>query len=251
MAPMSDTLQLPRSNAIAVDAIDALLPETQCAQCGYSGCLPYAEAIAHGKARINQCPPGGVAGIRALSALTGLPYAPLNPANGVHKPRTIALIDEAACIGCTICIQKCPIDAIVGSAKVMHTVLADEHRVRLWWRLSGRLRALIRRGDASGIAASRRAAAQAGCVTRPARYVSPGRAVKPRVGSRAPGRGGARSASANLKRGRHRGAGARPRPQRGRRPARLSDRRQSAGNLERFRAAGQTTRRAIARRSNC
>src|SRR5258706_10252045 len=105
---------------IAVDAIDALLPQTQCTQCGYAGCLPYAEAIANGSAAINQCPPGGDDGIHALSALTGLPYAPLNPANGEHKARTIAVIDEAICIGCTICIQKCPVDAIVGAAKLMH-----------------------------------------------------------------------------------------------------------------------------------
>ena len=107
-------------------AIDALLPQTQCTQCGYAGCLPYAEAIAAGAAAINQCPPGGDAAIHALSALTGLPYAPLNPANGVHKPRVLAVIDEAACIGCTICIQKCPVDAIAGAAKLMHTVIADE-----------------------------------------------------------------------------------------------------------------------------
>ena len=111
---------------IAVDAIDALLPQTQCTQCGYAGCLPYAEAIANGSAAINQCPPGGDEGIHALAALTGLPYAPLNPANGEHHVRTIAVIDEAICIGCTICIQKCPVDAIVGAAKMMHTVLADE-----------------------------------------------------------------------------------------------------------------------------
>ena len=107
-------------------AIDAVLPQTQCTQCGYAGCLPYAEAIAAGTARINQCPPGGDEGIRALAALTGLPYAPLNPAHGAHKPRVLAVIDEALCIGCTICIQKCPVDAIAGAAKVMHTVIADE-----------------------------------------------------------------------------------------------------------------------------
>ena len=107
-------------------AIDALLPQTQCTQCGYAGCLPYAEAIALGNASINQCPPGGDAGIRALAALTGLAYAPLNPANGVEKPKLLAVIDEAACIGCTICIQKCPVDAIAGAAKLMHTVIAGE-----------------------------------------------------------------------------------------------------------------------------
>ena len=107
-------------------AIDALLPQTQCAQCGYAGCLPYAESIARGVAGINQCPPGGDEGIRALAALAGLPYSPLNPAHGTHRPRVLAVIDESRCIGCTICIQKCPVDAIAGAAKVMHTVIAGE-----------------------------------------------------------------------------------------------------------------------------
>ena len=107
-------------------AIDALLPQTQCAQCGYAGCLPYAEAIARGAAGINQCPPGGDEGIRALAALAALPDEPLNPAHGAHRPRVLALIDEARCIGCTICIQKCPVDALAGAAKVMHTVIASE-----------------------------------------------------------------------------------------------------------------------------
>ena len=88
--------------------------------------MPYAEAIARGAAGINQCPPGGDAGIRALAAITGLAYAPLNPAHGAHSPRVLAVIDEARCIGCTICIQKCPVDAIAGAAKVMHTVIASE-----------------------------------------------------------------------------------------------------------------------------
>lgn len=107
-------------------AIDAVLPQTQCTQCGYAGCLPYAEAIAGGLANINQCPPGGDEGIHALAAITGLMVVPLNPAHGAHKPRVLAVIDEAQCIGCTICIQKCPVDAIAGAAKVMHTVIADE-----------------------------------------------------------------------------------------------------------------------------
>jgi Na+-translocating ferredoxin:NAD+ oxidoreductase subunit B len=107
-------------------AIDAVLPQTQCTQCGYAGCLPYAEAIANGSANINQCPPGGEEGIQALAAITGLPYAPLNPAHGAHKPLVLAVIDETQCIGCTICIQKCPVDAIVGAAKVMHTVIVVE-----------------------------------------------------------------------------------------------------------------------------
>jgi electron transport complex protein RnfB len=109
----------------AVDRIDALLPQTQCAQCGYPGCRPYAEAIAAGAAGINQCPPGGDSGIHALATLLGRPFEPLNPANGVEKPRTVAYVVEADCIGCTKCIQVCPVDAIVGAGKRMHTVIAD------------------------------------------------------------------------------------------------------------------------------
>ena len=105
--------------------IDALLPQTQCTQCGYGGCLPYAHAIAAGEADINQCAPGGDAGIRKIAALLGRGYKPLNPANGAEKPRAVALIDEARCIGCTLCIQACPVDAIAGAAKLMHTVIAE------------------------------------------------------------------------------------------------------------------------------
>jgi len=108
-----------------VDQIDALLPQTQCAQCGYPGCRPYAEAIASGEADINQCPPGGEAGIRALADLLGREPKPLNPENGVEKPRTVAVIDEEVCIGCTLCIQACPVDAIVGASKQMHTVIEE------------------------------------------------------------------------------------------------------------------------------
>jgi electron transport complex protein RnfB len=106
--------------------IDALLPQTQCTRCGYPACRAYAEAIAIGEVDINQCPPGGAAGIVALAGLLGRPPKALNPANGVEKPREIAVIDEAACIGCTKCIQACPVDAIVGASKWMHTVLVDE-----------------------------------------------------------------------------------------------------------------------------
>ena len=106
------------------DAIDAVLPQTQCTRCGYPGCRPYAEAVAHADAAINRCPPGGEAGIRALAALTGRPAVRLDPACGDEAPRRLALIDEALCIGCTICIQKCPVDAIVGAPKLMHTVIA-------------------------------------------------------------------------------------------------------------------------------
>lgn len=108
------------------DRIDALLPQTQCEQCGYHGCRPYAEAIAHGEAPINQCPPGGSEGIEKLAALLQRPALPLNPENGIEKPRTLARIVEADCIGCTKCIQVCPVDAIVGAAKLMHTVIADD-----------------------------------------------------------------------------------------------------------------------------
>ena len=107
-------------------AIDLLLPQTQCAQCGFPGCLPYAEAIASGAASINRCAPGGDDGIRVLADFTGRRYSALDPAHGAHKPRMLAVIDESRCIGCTICIQKCPVDAIAGAAKLMHTVIADE-----------------------------------------------------------------------------------------------------------------------------
>lgn len=109
-----------------VDQIDALLPQTQCAQCGFPGCRPYAQAIAAGEADINQCPPGGEAGIRALAELLGREPKPLNPENGVELARRVALIDEQACIGCTLCIQACPVDAIVGASKQMHTVIESE-----------------------------------------------------------------------------------------------------------------------------
>ncbi|GAB3039478.1 electron transport complex subunit RsxB [Oleiagrimonas citrea] len=107
------------------DRIDALLPQTQCEQCGYHGCRPYAEAIAAGDADINQCPPGGQAGIEKLAALLDRAAKPLNPENGVEKPRTLARVIEADCIGCTKCIQVCPVDAILGASKQMHTVLSD------------------------------------------------------------------------------------------------------------------------------
>jgi electron transport complex protein RnfB len=109
-----------------VEQIDAILPQTQCGQCNFPGCRPYAEAIARDEADINQCPPGGEAGIQALADLLGREPKPLNPANGEEKPRTVAVIDEQACIGCTLCIQACPVDAIVGASKQMHTVIAAE-----------------------------------------------------------------------------------------------------------------------------
>jgi Na+-translocating ferredoxin:NAD+ oxidoreductase subunit B len=112
-------------NSLA-DRIDALLPQTQCEQCGYHGCRPYAEAIAQGVAPINFCPPGGEKGIARLAALLDRPIVPLDPEHGVEKARTLARIVEADCIGCTKCIQVCPVDAIVGAAKWMHTVIADD-----------------------------------------------------------------------------------------------------------------------------
>lgn len=108
------------------DRIDALLPQTQCEQCGFHGCRPYAEAMARGKAAINRCPPGGAAGIARLAELLDVPPLPLDPDHGVEKPRMLARIVEADCIGCTKCIQACPVDAIVGSAKLMHTVIAGD-----------------------------------------------------------------------------------------------------------------------------
>jgi len=108
-----------------VEAIDALLPQTQCTKCGYPACRTYAEAIAQGEADINQCPPGGAAGIRALATLLGREVLPLNPKNGIERQRRVAVIDEPRCIGCTLCIQACPVDAIVGAAKLMHTVVTE------------------------------------------------------------------------------------------------------------------------------
>jgi electron transport complex protein RnfB len=109
-----------------VDKIDALLPQTQCGQCSYPGCRPYAEAIAAGEADINQCPPGGETTIIALADLLGRDPKPLNPEHGAEKPKMVAVIDEQTCIGCTLCIQACPVDAILGAAKQMHTVIAAE-----------------------------------------------------------------------------------------------------------------------------
>lgn len=108
------------------DRVDALLPQTQCTKCGYEGCRPYAEAIATGEAEINQCPPGGEAGIEALALLLDRAPVPLNPANGFERPLTVAVIDESRCIGCTLCIPACPVDAILGSAKRMHSVIASQ-----------------------------------------------------------------------------------------------------------------------------
>jgi electron transport complex protein RnfB len=111
--------------AMSAARIDALLPQTQCTRCGYAGCRPYADAIAAGEAAINQCPPGGTATIRALASLLGREVVPLNPANGTEAPPRVAWIDESRCIGCGRCLPPCPVDAIVGASKFMHTVVAD------------------------------------------------------------------------------------------------------------------------------
>jgi electron transport complex protein RnfB len=109
-----------------IEQINNILPQTQCGQCGYKGCRPYAEAIVLGTADINQCPPGGDEGIEHLAQLLEVTPKPLNPAFGVHKPKSVAFIIEKDCIGCTKCIAACPVDAILGAAKFMHTVIASE-----------------------------------------------------------------------------------------------------------------------------
>jgi Na+-translocating ferredoxin:NAD+ oxidoreductase subunit B len=108
-----------------IERIDRLLPQTQCTRCGYPACRPYAEAIAAGEAEINQCPPGGEEGIRALADLLGRAPLPLNPEHGVEAPARVAWIREDECIGCTKCIQACPVDAIIGAPKLMHTVIVE------------------------------------------------------------------------------------------------------------------------------
>jgi electron transport complex protein RnfB len=105
------------------ESLDAALPQTQCTRCGYPDCHGYAQAMAAGQADINRCPPGGAEGIVRLAALTGRPVRPLDPAHGVEGPRALAVIDEAWCIGCTLCIKACPVDCIVGASKLMHTVI--------------------------------------------------------------------------------------------------------------------------------
>ena len=112
-------------DALLVARINALLPQTQCGQCGHQGCHPYAESIAAGEA-INRCPPGGRDTIQALARLLNRPVVALDPTHGREQPRRVAFIREAECIGCTKCIQACPVDAILGAPKHMHTVIAAE-----------------------------------------------------------------------------------------------------------------------------
>ena len=108
---------------ISVERILEVLPQTQCTRCGYPDCAAYADAIASGEAAINQCPPGGDEGIQRLAAVTGQTYTPLNSEHGVEASRSVVWIDENWCIGCTLCIEACPVDAIIGTHKRMHTVI--------------------------------------------------------------------------------------------------------------------------------
>ena len=105
------------------EQINALLPQTQCGQCGYPGCKPYAEAIAKGEADINLCPPGGMEGVQRLADLLGREVKPLD---AEEKPKQVAIIDENTCIGCTLCIQACPVDAIIGAAKQLHVIIGQQ-----------------------------------------------------------------------------------------------------------------------------
>jgi len=109
-----------------IEQVNAVLPQTQCAQCDFPGCRPYATAIVDDKAEINQCPPGGDAVIYQLAELLDRPVLALNEDFGAHQPQIVALIDEAQCIGCKLCIDVCPVDAIIGARKFMHTVIADD-----------------------------------------------------------------------------------------------------------------------------
>jgi electron transport complex protein RnfB len=120
------TRYLPQSTDTLVERIDAVLPQIQCAQCGYPGCRPYARAIAANEADINRCPPGGQDTVEALARLLGADSKPLDLHRATAMTGGVAVIDEARCIGCTLCIQACPVDAIVGASRYMHTVIAAE-----------------------------------------------------------------------------------------------------------------------------
>jgi electron transport complex protein RnfB len=118
-------MSVPPAAFSLADAIDAVLPQTQCGKCAYAACRPYAEAIAAGTADINRCPPGGEEGVSAIAAVLGIAPKPLDARFGTSKRPAVALIEEEHCIGCTLCIQACPVDAIVGAAKLMHTVITS------------------------------------------------------------------------------------------------------------------------------
>jgi electron transport complex protein RnfB len=113
----------PASSAALADRLDAALPQTQCTRCGYPDCRSYAQAMAQGEAEINRCPPGGAEGIVRLAQISGRPVLPLDLSRGAEVPRALAVIDEAWCIGCTLCIKACPVDCILGASKLMHTVI--------------------------------------------------------------------------------------------------------------------------------
>src|SRR5262252_1363685 len=108
-----------------IEAIDRVLPQTQCTRCGYPDCRAYARAVADDTTPINRCPPGGEVGIQRLAAITGRPHLPLDATCGVEHPRRVAVVDEARCIGCTLCIQACPVDAIIGAPRAMHVVISE------------------------------------------------------------------------------------------------------------------------------
>lgn len=117
---------LPQNPESPAERVNALLPQSQCGQCGYAGCRPYAEAVVSGSADIDQCAPGGDATVTALANLLGKAPAAVNPAFGIAGPAGVAVIDEHACIGCTLCIDACPVDAILGSQQFSHTVIRSE-----------------------------------------------------------------------------------------------------------------------------
>jgi len=116
---------MPAAAPTLVERLDRLLPQTQCGQCGFDGCRPYAEALARGEAGIERCPPGGDAGARALARLLGVAPRPYDRTRGQHAPGAVAVIVEQDCIGCTKCIQVCPVDAIIGAGKLMHSVIPE------------------------------------------------------------------------------------------------------------------------------
>lgn len=121
--PSSDSpFPIPDSRSLT-ERLDRILPQTQCGQCGYDGCQPYAEAMAAGDAGIDRCPPGGDAGARALAHVLQVLPRPYDRSRGVHKVEMVAVVVEADCIGCTKCIQACPVDAIIGASKLMHVVI--------------------------------------------------------------------------------------------------------------------------------